>query len=77
MNSEEQRIAFLLERDGLAETLSFCRQTLKNYRTCVLQSQKRKAPKRHHASLPEYRRGFIESYVVLKRFLAHHNAAID
>lgn len=69
MNTEESRLAFLEQRDGTEGALDFALRTRSIYRKAVLMSRKRGHTKPHHASLPEYRRGFIESYVTLKRYI--------
>ena len=69
MNSEQQRFDFMVERDGMEEALGFAERTMKIYRSAVLQSRKTGHTKPHHASLPEYRRGFIESYCYLKKMV--------
>ena len=70
--SEEQRIAFVEDRDGIAGAVDFAIRTMKIYRRSVLYSRKRVKGNPHHASLPEYRRLFIESYLALKRYIAAH-----
>ncbi len=72
MCSEENRIEFIETRDGLEAALQFARQTVFVYRTCLLRSRKRGYDRPHHASLPEYRRSFIESYVYLKHYIRQH-----
>lgn len=72
--AEEQRLAFVEQRDGVEGAVEFARQGIKIYRTCVLRSMKRGFAKPHHASLPEYRRGFIESYLAWKHYIKTHNA---
>lgn len=70
MNSDKGeygRINFVTSRDGLPETKSWALRTLRIYRTAVLKNG-RDGSKPHHASFAEYRRGFIESYLQLKRF---------
>ncbi len=62
MSDEHGRIQFLLRRDGLASTLEWVDRTIKIYRQAVLN-------KNHHASLPEYRRKFIQAYCDFKRWL--------
>ena len=64
---EEERIKFVLRRDGELKAREFAIRTLGIYRRCVLMNGKR-GRKFHHASLPEFRRGFVESYLCLKRF---------
>lgn len=69
---EERRLAFVEERDGVAGAVDFARRSMQQYRTAVLNSRKRGSVKPSHASLPEYRRGFIESYLAFKRYIAAH-----
>jgi len=73
MNSEKERLETVFMMYGIDETIRFAKQTLLTYRKAVLQSRKRGFSKPHHASLPEYRRGFIESYCYLKHFLKVNN----
>lgn len=73
MNSELDRIKFIENRDGIAAALEFCVITRKVYRQCVLRSRKRGFIMPHHASFPEYRRGFIESYLAFKCYIKHVN----
>lgn len=68
--SEEQRYNFMLERDGEELALAFAVQVCKGYRSAVLQGRKRGYSNPHHGSIPEYRRGFIESHLFYKRILA-------
>ena len=70
--AEEERLSFLESRDGVAGALNFSIRTMRQYRTAVLNSRKRGSVKPSHASLPEYRRGFIESYLAFKRYIAVH-----
>jgi hypothetical protein len=76
-HSEHQRLAFVEGRDGLEGAISFARQTVKVYRKAVLCSRKRGYAKPHHGSLPDYRRGFIESYLVAKQFLKKHGRSVN
>lgn len=62
MSDEHGRIEFLLRRDGLSLTLDWVDRTMRIYRRAVLN-------KNHHASLPEYRREFIQSYCDFKCWL--------
>ena len=71
--AEEQRLAFVQARDGVPGAVAFARQTMMIYRTSVLRSRKRGIDKPHFASLPEYRRGFIESYLAFKDYAATHD----
>ncbi len=64
---EAPRIAFLVGRDGAAAAAEWVRRTLRIYRASVLN-------RNHFASSPAYRRGFIESYLGFKRWLAQADA---
>jgi hypothetical protein len=59
---ETARIAFLVERDGMAAAAEWVWRTLRIYRSSVLNHT-------HYASTNEYRRGFIESYLGFKHWL--------
>ena len=69
MSAEHSRIAFVEQRDGKEAAIAFAKQTYRIYRTAVLSSRKRKATKVHFASLPEYKRSFIESCTVFRQYL--------
>lgn len=75
--AEEQRLAFIEQHDGVKGAVDFARQGMQIYRTCVLRSRKRGFGNPHHASLPEYRRGFIESYLAFKNYVKTHNAMLS
>lgn len=75
---ENNRIAFVIARDGIDAAKVWAQQTLAIYRSCVLSSSKRgygvkgskfADKKPHHASFREYRKTFIVSYLILKNFL--------
>ena len=77
--TEEARLKFVEDRDGVQGAIAFAKQGMHIYRTSVLQSAKRGygvkgSPfanmKPHHASQREYRRKFIESYLDFKRYVA-------
>lgn len=70
--AEEARLALVEAREGVAGAVAFARQTLRLYRKAVLTSRKRGFSQPHFASLPEYRRGFIESYLAFKKYAAEH-----
>lgn len=59
---EENRIRFLLQRDGLAATMVWVGRTLRIYRAAVLD-------KDHYAAGNGFRRSFIEAYCDFKRWL--------
>jgi len=67
--TEWPRIRFLIERDGLDAALVWCGNTMKIYRTAVLDrgNDNRRG---HYASTREFKRTFIDSYQDFKRFLA-------
>jgi hypothetical protein len=69
---ERRRIAFLCARDGIAGASEYCERTSRIYRRSVLTSRKRGHLHVHFASLPEYRRRFIASYLDFKRFALSH-----
>ena len=60
---EAGRIAFLLGRDGEAQTLAWVRRTLGIYRRAVLDP-------RHFASTAGYRRQYLASCADFRRWLA-------
>jgi hypothetical protein len=64
---ESERIDFLIRRDGHEKAREFAVRTLRAYRKCLLMTGNG-GRKFHHASLPQYRRSFVESYLYLKRF---------
>lgn len=64
-HSELHRLVFIAQRDGLHAAVDFARRTLKLYRTC-LRLRGHNGTKRHHATLPQYRRGFVESCLVFR-----------
>ncbi len=68
ITTEEDRIQFLLQRDGFETTVAWVRRTLRIYRGAVLD-------KSHYASTDGYRSGFIESYCDFKRWLARVHAS--
>ena len=70
---ETQRLQFIENRDGKEASLEFARRTMKQYRQAILCSRKR-GMKPHHASIPEYRRSFIESYYSFKQYIRNSNA---
>lgn len=74
IRTEERRLAFVKARDGVAGAVDFARQGTEVYRKAVLCSRKRGFERPHHASLPEYRRGFIESYLAFKRYVRQHSS---
>lgn len=61
MHPEIQRIAFISNRDGLKAAKEFAGRTYRIYRKALMN-------KNHHARLPQYRKSFIESYLILKRY---------
>ncbi|OGA77750.1 MAG: hypothetical protein A3G81_29655 [Betaproteobacteria bacterium RIFCSPLOWO2_12_FULL_65_14] len=75
MVDEENRLRFIEGRDGKAAAIAFARRTYGQYREClllkrrVLDARGQKDRKPHHATFPEYRRGFVESCIVFRRYL--------
>ncbi len=68
---EWNRIRFLIERDGLESALEWCRNTMKIYRTAVLDRGNINR-KPHYASCREFKKNFILSYIDFKKFIAQH-----
>jgi len=67
--SEQKRLAFIENRDGICYAVEFAKRTMNQYRTAVLTSRKRGFSRPHFASLQEYRRKFIESYCEFKKYI--------
>jgi hypothetical protein len=61
-NTETNRIAFLLDRDGEQATINWVKRTLPIYRSAVLNPA-------HFASSVTYRRGFLSSCVQFRQWL--------
>jgi hypothetical protein len=70
---EYDRIKSIEDRDGVIAALEFAKTCLKIYRSCVLHSRRRGFNKPHHGSTAAYRRGFINSYLSFKRYIACHS----
>lgn len=76
---EDSRLAFIESSQGKDAALDFAKRTMRIYRKCVLQSYKiynlnpHRTVKPHHASFPQYRRGFIESYCAFKKYIKEHD----
>lgn len=72
--AEVTRLLFIERRDGYLAALEFAKRTYKTYRKCLLlkrrvldaRGMRDKDP--HHATFPQYRRGFIESCVAFRRY---------
>lgn len=73
MQREIERIACVEQRDGVDGALEFARRTVDIYRKAVLQTVRRGNAKAHFASSIQFKRGFIESYLELKRYLHKHD----
>lgn len=65
--NELERIAFLVKRDGIKPAIEFAERTKRAYRRAVVNPDN--LPALTYASLSEYRRGYISSYLQFKRFL--------
>ncbi len=68
MNPEWDRVLFVQERDGMDGAREFVKRTYVTYKECLRQKG-RNGTKRHHASLPQYRRRFIESCLTFREYL--------
>jgi hypothetical protein len=66
--SEDARIQFLIDRDGIEAAKEFARRTMRTYRTCVLQNGRNGRPF-HFASYGEWKPRFIRSYLAFKAML--------
>jgi hypothetical protein len=64
--SEEDRLAFLVRRDGAEAAARWARRTMQIYRRALLSPG-------HFAREAAYRRRYIEAYCEFKRWLAHAN----
>lgn len=67
--NETTRLEFIEGRDGKEAAMAFAQTTLTIYTKALLQSRKRGFTRPHHASLPEYRRSFIESILILRQYV--------
>lgn len=74
--AEKERLEMIEHKSGVHAAVEFAQRTMGLYRTCVLRSRKRGFDKPHHASIPEYRRGFIESYLAFKHYIKAHNVKL-
>lgn len=70
-HQEWYRIRFLIERDGFDAALEWCRNTMKIYRTAVLDRGCHNR-KPHYASTREFKKTFILSYLDFKHFILEH-----
>lgn len=66
--AEKNRLSFIENRDGKEAAKEFAQRTLDKYREC-LRMDGRNGRKFHHASLPQFRRGFVESCLEFRRYL--------
>jgi len=66
---ETQRLSFVIERDGMEGAVIFAKQTYHAYRAALKLSRKRGCQKPHHATLPEYREGFVMSCLAFRKFI--------
>jgi hypothetical protein len=65
---EQKRLQFLMDRDGPEATLVFAIQTMKIYRHAFFARDKE--GHKLYVHLKEHRRGFLESIVAFKRYIA-------
>jgi hypothetical protein len=66
---EKSRLTHYESVHGINSAVEFAKRTLAIYRKCVLNSRKSGSDKPHYASLPEYRKLFIKSYLSFKEYL--------
>lgn len=69
-NHELERIQHYINTHGEDYAMDWIKTTYKVYRSCLMRSRKRGFLKPSHASLPEYRRGFIESCVTFRAYMS-------
>lgn len=60
---EQERIKFIVERDGLEKALAWAAQTFEIYKDALVGDGK------SHLKLPHYRPGVVDSLRVLRRFV--------
>ncbi len=70
-SNEWERIRFLIERDGFEAAQEWCRNTIKIYRTAVLDRGNINR-KPHYASCREFKKNFILSYLDFKKFISNY-----
>ena len=71
MTYTDGRCAFIEQRDGPEAARAFAQQGVKVYRSAVLSRFPRfleRNARRHHCSLPEYRKKTIQIYLEMKRY---------
>jgi len=66
--TEQARISFMINRDGLEEAKAWALRTMRIYRTAVLCNGK-DGGSIHYGSNPVYRPRYIRAYLELKRFV--------
>jgi len=66
-NNELERIAVIVNENGINAAIEFVERTKQTYRRAVVNQNR--LPALTYASLPEYRAGYIGSYLQFKRFL--------
>lgn len=67
--SEWNRILFVQERDGMVAAREFVKRTYAKYKECLRMTGPKHGRKLHHASLPQFRRGFVESCLAFRDYL--------
>lgn len=70
---EQERLSFIEQRDGKDAAIQFAIQTYRIYRLALNQSRRRGHNKPHHASIPEYRRGFVMSCLSFREYIRANN----
>ena len=58
----------VLKNSGLEKAVSFAKQSMEVYKSCILRSRKRGFREPHHLSIPEYREKAIRSYKEFRMF---------
>jgi len=65
LKQEQFRLEHITLTQGHDAALEFAKRTMVSYRRGVIN-------KRHFASTPKYRRGYIESYLDFKKFISNN-----
>lgn len=71
---ENERLNFVIQRDGMTEAIDYAKRTLKVYRTALFRSRKHGFSQPHHASIPEYRRLFVMSCLAFRKFIRENKS---
>jgi hypothetical protein len=68
-NIETERLTFIEMRDGKAAAMVWATEKMKSYKNALLQTRRWGHARPHHATLPQFRKSFIESYLAFKKYI--------